>query len=95
MKRKLFSIGITALFLLLPGSAFAVAPLDGMPPLLDQNDIYSADRPNQFSDVVKNYPQIAYVPNHTSNTLTEIGIKSMKVIATYPMKRGPQHVVPS
>jgi len=89
VKRKLFSIRITALFLLLPGSAFAVAPLD------DQNDIYSADRPNQFSDVVKNYPQIAYVPNHTSNTLTEIGIKSMKVIATYKMKKGPQHVVPS
>ncbi len=75
--------------------ASAVAPLAGMPPVLDPNDIYSADRPNAFSDVVKNFPKIAYVPNHTSNTLTEIDIKTMKVIATYPMKKGPQHVVPS
>jgi DNA-binding beta-propeller fold protein YncE len=92
--RAKFVLTLTILF---AGTSVATAagPLAGMPPVLDQNDIYASDRPNQLSDVVKNFPQIAYVPNHTSNTLTEIGIKSEKVIATYRMKAGPQHVVPS
>jgi DNA-binding beta-propeller fold protein YncE len=84
-----------AVLLLSTTIASAAAPLAGMPPLLDQNDIYAADRPNEFSPVVKNFPHIAYVPNHTSNTLTEINIDTRKVIATYKMKPGPQHVVPS
>ena len=92
--KKAFSLAI-AIALLGTSVATAAAPLAGMPPLLDQNDIYAADRPNQLSDVVKNFPEIAYVPNHTSNTLTEIDIKTKKIIASYPMKKGPQHVVPS
>ncbi len=91
--RKIFSV-LLALPLLL-GSANATSPLAGMPPVLDQNDIYAADRPNALSPVVKDFPQIAYVPNHTSNTLTEIDVKTFKVIRTIPMKAGPQHVVPS
>jgi DNA-binding beta-propeller fold protein YncE len=87
----------TALTVLLLSTnvANADSPLSGMPPLLNQSDIYAADGPNNFSPVVKNFPHIAYVPNHTSNTLTEIAIDSRKVIATYKMKPGPQHVVPS
>ena len=80
---------------LLITSATAASALDGMPPVLDPKDIYSADRPNALSETVKNFPSIAYVPNHTSNTLTEIDIKTKKIIATYKMKPGPQHVVPS
>ncbi len=94
--RKRKKIGLLSiLFLALSPISYAATPLDGMPPVLDQSDIYAADRPNQLSDVVKNFPSIAYVPNHTSNTLSEIDIKTMKVIATYKMKLGPQHVVPS
>jgi len=92
--KKAFSLAFAIAVLGTP-VATAAAPLAGMPPLLDQNDIYAADRPNQLSDAVKNFPEIAYVPNHTSNTLTEIDVKTKKIIASYPMKKGPQHVVPS
>jgi YVTN family beta-propeller protein len=76
-------------------SASATTPLAGMPPVLDQNDIYAADRPNQLSPVVANFPERVYIPNHTSNTLTEIDPKTFKIIRTIKMKAGPQHVVPS
>ena len=91
---KKFISAIFAISLSLNSVAQA-SPLPGMPALLDANDIYAADRPNALSAVVKNYPEIAYVPNHTSNTLTEIDVKTKKIIATYKMKSGPQHVVPS
>ena len=42
----------------------------GMPPVLDPNDIYAADRPNALSDVVKDFPARVYVPNTESNTVT-------------------------
>jgi len=80
---------------LLIGTASASAPLVGMPPVLDQNDIYAADRPNQLSPVVEKFPTRVYVPNHTSNTVTEIDPKTFKIIRTIPMKAGPQHIVPS
>ena len=91
--KKLVAIALAACMFTF-NSAYA-APLAGMPPVLDRNDIYAADRPGALSDTVKNYPGIAYVPNHTSNTLTEIYLKTKKIIATYKMKSGPQHVVPS
>ena len=80
---------------LLIGTASAATPLVGMPPVLDQNDIYAADRPNQLSPVVEKFPTRVYVPNHTSNTVTEIDPKTFKIIRTIPMKAGPQHIVPS
>ena len=73
----------------------AISPLDGMPPLLDQNDIYAADRPNNLSPVVKNFPERVYVPNHTSNSVSVIDPKTFKVVATWKTPRGAQHVVPS
>src|SRR4051812_34634723 len=55
-------------------------PLPGMPPVLDPNDIYSADRPNALSDVVKDFPERVYVPNTESNTVDVIDPKTFKVI---------------
>ena len=92
MKKFVSAIFVIALSL---NSVAQAAPLPGMPALIDANDIYAADRTNALSAVVKNFPEIAYVPNHTSNTLTEIDVKTKKIIATYKMKPGPQHVVPS
>jgi len=89
---------IYALLATLPlfiGTASASTPLVGMPPVLDQNDIYAADRPNQLSPVVEKFPTRVYVPNHTSNTVTEIDPKTFKITRTIPMKAGPQHIVPS
>ncbi|GGX99210.1 YncE family protein [Streptomyces hiroshimensis] len=75
--------------------AAPAAGLPGMPPLLDPNDLYAADRPNQLSPVVKDFPSRVYVPNTESNTVSVIDPKTYKVIETIPVGNQPQHVVPS
>ena len=77
--KKIISIFIT---ILIATPVFAATPLEGMPPLLDPNDVYAADRPNQLSPVVKNMPERVYVPNHTSNSISVIDPKTFKVVAT-------------
>lgn len=69
--------------------------LPGMPPLLDPNDVYAADRPNALSPVVRNFPSRVYVPNTESDTVSVIDPKTYKVIETIPVGNQPQHVVPS
>ncbi|MFE2579039.1 YncE family protein [Streptomyces sp. NPDC059378] len=69
--------------------------LPGMPPVLDPNDVYAADRPNQLSPVVKDFPSRVYVPNTQSDTVTVIDPKTYRVIGTIPVGHQPQHVVPS
>ncbi|MFC5723279.1 hypothetical protein ACFP1Z_24260 [Streptomyces gamaensis] len=69
--------------------------LPGMPPLLDPNDVYAADRPNMLSPVVKDFPSRVYVPNTESDTVSVIDPKTYKVIETIPVGAQPQHVVPS
>jgi YVTN family beta-propeller protein len=91
--KKLFAV-ITIMLTMASTSAFA-APLAGMPPVLDENNIYAADGPNMLSSVVKDFPERVYVPNHGANTVSEIDPKTFKVIRTFPTPRGPQHVVPS
>ncbi|MEU8589951.1 hypothetical protein AB0C59_23580 [Streptomyces sp. NPDC048664] len=73
----------------------AVETLPGMPPVLDPADIYTADRPGQLSEVVKDFPSRVYVPNTISNTVSVIDPATYKVIDTIPVGRQPQHVVPS
>lgn len=85
---------LVALFMLLSPSSFA-AGLAGMPPVLDPSDIYSADKPDQLSPVVKNFRNLIYVPNTQSNSVNVIDPKTYKVIATHKVPREPQHVVPS
>jgi YVTN family beta-propeller protein len=70
-------------------------PLPGMPPILEANDIYSADRAGNLSPVVKNDPARIYVPNCKSNSVTVIDPKTYRVIDQFPTGRQPQHVVPS
>ena len=73
----------------------AATGLPGMPPLLNPDDVYAADRPNALSPVVRNFPSRVYVPNTESNTVTVIDPKTYKVIRTIPVGLQPQHVVPS
>jgi YVTN family beta-propeller protein len=70
-------------------------PLPGMPPVLDPNDVYSADRPNQLSATVKDYPSRVYVPNTESNSVDVIDPATYKVIDHFKVGRLPQHVTPS
>lgn len=78
-----------------PDKALAPAGLPGMPPVLDPNDIYAADRPGKLSPVVRGFPSRVYVPNSSSNTVSVIDPATYKVISTIPVGVQPQHVVPS
>ncbi|MFH8681523.1 YncE family protein [Streptomyces lydicus] len=69
--------------------------LPGMPPLLDEHDLYAADRPGRLAPQVKDYPARIYVPNTGSDTVSVIDPKTYKVIETIPVGVQPQHVVPS
>jgi YVTN family beta-propeller protein len=75
--------------------------LPGMPPLLDPNNIYSADGPGMLSPVVKNFPSRVYVPNSKGDTVDVIDPSTYKIcdhVALPKHSRGllePQHVVPS
>jgi YVTN family beta-propeller protein len=75
--------------------------LPGMPPLLDAQNVYSADGPGMVSDLIKHYPYRVYVPNSKSDTVDIIDPKTYKIIGHFALpKHGkgllePQHVVPS
>ncbi len=73
----------------------AAASLAGMPPVLNPDNIYSADSPTGLSPAVKGDVSMIYVPNSLSNTVTEINPANYKVVRTFPVGREPQHVVPS
>lgn len=73
----------------------ATAMLPGMPPILDPNNIYSADGPNDLSPVARAAIPMIYVPNSLSNTVTEINPTTFQVVRTFPVGALPQHVVPS
>jgi YVTN family beta-propeller protein len=77
---------------LLPINADA---LPGMPPILDADDVYAADRPGNLSPVVRNDPPRVYVPNSKSNSVTVIDAVTYKVVGYFPVGRLPQHVTPS
>lgn len=73
----------------------AVRGLPGMPPVLDPQDVYAADRPGRLSPVVKDFPSRVYVPNTESDTVSVIDPETYKVVDTLHVGAQPQHVVPS
>ncbi len=73
----------------------AVNALSGMPPVLNRDDIYSADRPGNLSATVRNYPQRIYVPNSQSNSVTVIDPATYTVVDQFRVGAHPQHVTPS
>jgi YVTN family beta-propeller protein len=88
--RPATSTGIAA-----SGNASPDSALPGMPPLLDPQDLYAADRPNALSPAVRNDLRRVYVPNHASNTVSVIDPATGTVIQTVHVPPGPEHVVPS
>ena len=66
-----------------------------MPPSLDPNNVYAADRPGLLSPVVRGDPPLVYVPNSESNTVDVISQKTFKVIDSFAVGTLPQHVVPA
>lgn len=69
--------------------------LPGMPPILDADDIYAADRPGNLSAAVERFPSRVYVPNSKSNTVSVIDPATFRVIDQFRVGRLPQHVTPS
>ena len=62
---------------------------------LGEEDIYAADRPNQLSPTVKNFPSRVYVPNSESASVDVIDPETYKVVDHFTVGRLPQHIVPS
>ncbi|MBV8983512.1 MAG: YncE family protein [Acidimicrobiia bacterium] len=76
-------------------AASRAGDLPGMPPPLNRDDIYAADRPGQLSAEVKDFRSLVYVPNSDSNTVDVIDPSTFKVVEHFPVGRQPQHLVPS
>jgi YVTN family beta-propeller protein len=72
-----------------------VNALPGMLPILNKDDIYSADRPGNLSPAVRDYPQRIYVPNSRSNSVTVIDQATYTVVDQFRVGALPQHVTPS
>ena len=70
-------------------------PLPGMPPVLDANDIYSADRANALDPAVQGFVSRVYVPNTISDTVDVIDPATYRVVDHFKVGRQPQHVTPS
>jgi YVTN family beta-propeller protein len=77
------------------GTSQSDAPLAGMPPLLDPNNIYAANRAGNLSASVTRFPERIYVPNTVTNDVDVIDPVSLKVIGHFEVGRQPQHVTPS
>ena len=76
-----------------PAAQMRAGALAGMPEY-DPSDLYAADRADQLSPVVKNFPSYVYVPNTLSNTVSVIDPATYRVVRTVPVGEQPQHVVP-
>ena len=61
----------------------------------DTRDIYAADRPNQLSPTVANFPSLVYVPNSLSDTVDVIDPDTFTIVDHFATGGLPQHVVPS
>ncbi len=76
-------------------------PLPGMPPVMDQNNVYSATAPGMLSPAVKSFPYRVYVPNSKSDTVDVIDPETYKIVEHFALPKHsksllePQHVVPS
>lgn len=77
------------------GSLPASTGLKAANAALGGEDIYAADRPNELSPVVRNFPSRVYVPNSESASVDVIDPATYKIVDHFNVGRLPQHVVPS
>jgi YVTN family beta-propeller protein len=69
--------------------------LPGMPPPLDERDVYAADRPGRLSPATAGARPYVYVPDTISDDVYVIDQRTYRVVARFPAGREVQHVVPS
>ena len=60
-----------------------------------RRDVYAATGIGMFNPSVVGVPERVYVPDGRRNALSVIDPKTFRIIATYPVGRMPQHIVPS
>jgi YVTN family beta-propeller protein len=77
-----------------PGSR-AIETIPGMPPVLDQNNLYGETQAGKLSPAVANALPRVYVPNLKSNDVYVIDPATRKVVDRFRVGVNPQHVVPS
>jgi DNA-binding beta-propeller fold protein YncE len=66
-----------------------------IPPLVNRNDVYAAERPNALSPVVRKARSYVYVPNSRSATVDVINQATGHIVRHFAVGLLPQHVVPS
>ena len=76
-----------------PPSKFATVP--GMPPVIDDNNIYSEQAEGKLSATVRGHKTLVYVPNNRSDSVTVIDPATFSVVRTVKVGKDPQHVAPS
>ncbi|MCU1692013.1 MAG: hypothetical protein JWM64_1104 [Frankiales bacterium] len=75
-----------------PPGGYAPGPVPALP---DPRDVYAADRPGLLSPATAGQGSRVYVPDLAGGDVTVIDPATYRVVARYPVGRGPQHVVPS
>jgi len=70
-------------------------PAQGMPPVVDRNNLYSEAGAGKFSPAVADALPRAYVPNLQTNDVYVIDPATRKVIDKFRVGINPQHIVPS
>jgi YVTN family beta-propeller protein len=76
-------------------AAAAVAVMDGMPPVVDPQNLYSEAGAGKLSQAVADALPRVYVPNLRSADVYVIDPATMQVVDRFPVGRMPQHIVPS
>jgi YVTN family beta-propeller protein len=80
-----------------PGPAVGAhaAAVPGLPPVSNPANLYSDTAAGRVSPALRDDLERVYVPNLRSNDVSVIDPKTMKVVDTFKVGAGPQHVVPS
>ena len=69
--------------------------VEGMPPIIDPNNLYSEVGADRMSPAAAGALERVYVPNRGANTVSVIDPATLKVVDTFKVGINPQHVVPS
>jgi YVTN family beta-propeller protein len=72
-----------------------VAPVPGMPPVLDPTNLYSEIRAGNLMPAAARALPRVYVPNLRSHTVSVIDPATRKVVDRFRVGQSPQHVVPA
>lgn len=68
--------------------------IDATSPLSREWNVWSATATTKLSSPVADLPERVYVPNEANDTISVIDVASLKVIATLPTGRIPEHLTP-